>query len=176
MTPDYCKIHDLERYLFSDVGPRFIETGEIDPADFYMMIIWKANRAKTRVRDRLNKRDGSFTAAVQNIAASLYASDCPKRRLEVLMKDWQFRLPMATAILTILYPSEFTVYDVRVCGELGKFRELANRKFSDRLWNDYQRFLDAVKDATPAGLSLRDKDRYLWGRSFYNGVTKDLQG
>ncbi len=84
----------------------------------------------------------------------LRASGTPKRRLEVLMTEWKFRLPMATAILTVLYPTEFSVYDIRVCGQLGDFEKLAHRKFSDGLWSDYQRFLNAVKAATPRGLSL----------------------
>ena len=141
-----------------------------------MIIIWKANRAKTRVRDRLNKQDGGFAAAVESIAKSLRASYSPKQRLEVLMKEWRFRLPMASAILTVLYPSDFSVYDVRVCRQLGAFSQLAGREFSDGLWDEYQQFLSAVKNATPEGLSLRERDHYLWGRSFYEDVVKDIEG
>jgi hypothetical protein len=35
-------------FLWTSGGLRFVETGKISPADFYMIIIWKANRAKTR--------------------------------------------------------------------------------------------------------------------------------
>jgi hypothetical protein len=42
-------------------------------------------------------------------------------KLRYLLADWGFRLPMATAILTVLYPEEFTVYDTRVCALLGEF-------------------------------------------------------
>jgi hypothetical protein len=90
------------------------------------------------------------------------------------MKDWGFRLPTASAILTVLYPNDFTVYDSRVCGELGAFEELADRQYSDSLWADYQRFLNKVNAAVPGSLSLRDKDRYLWGRSFYTQVIDDI--
>jgi hypothetical protein len=173
---DYRKFYDLEHYLFTEVGPRFAETGEIAPADFYIIIIWKANRAKTRVRDRLDEKRGGFNEAVRSIAASLRASTGQRERLEVLMKVWGFRLPLASAILTVLYPDDFSVYDVRVCGQLGAHRELAGREYSDRLWDEYQQFLHAVNKATPPGLSLRDRDRYLWGRSFYEDVTKDLEG
>jgi hypothetical protein len=57
-------------------------TGKISPADFYVII--KANRAKTRIRDRLDKRKGGFALAVSDIAASLSASPGPRERLEVL--------------------------------------------------------------------------------------------
>lgn len=176
MTPDYRKFYDLESYLFTEVGPRFANNDDIRPADFYMIIIWKANRAKTRVRDRLKQQPGGFAGAVKNMTASLRASSGPKHRLEVLMKEWDFRLPMATAILTVLYPADFSVYDIRVCEQLRDFEKLRHRRFSDGLWNDYQKFLNAVKAKAPEELSLRDKDRYLWGRSFYEGIERDLGG
>ena len=31
------------------------------------------------------------------------------------MRDWKLRLPTASAVLTVLYPEDFTVYDQRVC-------------------------------------------------------------
>ena len=175
--PGYRKFYELERYLFGEVRTRFAQTGKIDPADFYMIVIWKANRAKTRIRDKLGRREGGFAASVKHIAAALHASGSPMNRLEILMKEWRFALPMAGAVLTVLYPEDFGIYDVRVCGQLKErcaaaFEKLAHRRFSDRLWNDYQAYLEAVKAAAPQGLSLRDKDRYLWGRSFYEGVRK----
>ena len=175
MPLDYRKFHNLEAYLLSEVGPRFAKSGRISPSDFFMIIIWKANRSKTQIRDRLIKQSGDFDTSVRRLAASLYKSDGPKRRLEVLMKEWGLRLPMATAILTILYPDDFSVYDERVCEQLGGFEKLTSRKFTDKLWNEYQEFLNAVHDATPAGLSLRDKDRYLWGRSLYQSVKRDIR-
>jgi hypothetical protein len=175
MTIDYLKIYDLEGYLFEEVGPRFEKTGKISPADFYMIVIWKANRAKRRIREKLAKLRGSFDSAVTDIAAALTAAPSARERLELLMKEWGFRLPMATAILTVLYPSDFTVYDIRVSQQLKKFGELGDWQFSDRLWQRYQEYLSAVNSAAPKELSLRNKDRYLWGRSFYEGVMSDLK-
>jgi hypothetical protein len=50
------------------------------------------------------------------------------------------------------------------------------RSFSAELWETYGRFLQAVKAQTPTNLSLRDKDRYLWGRSRYNQVQREIIG
>ena len=65
----------------------------------------------------------------------------------------------------MLYPETFTVYDVRVCKELGDFDRLADKR--DGLWLEYQRFVCAVRAAVeqPPNLSLRDCDRTLWGRN-----------
>lgn len=172
---DYLKFYDLEHYLFTEVSGRFRRTGKISSADFYMIIIWKANLAKTRIRNRLSKHEGGFAGAVEALIAALRDADGPAERIEILMKTWRFRLPMATAILTVLYPHEFTVYDPRVCEQLGAFEGLSDRQFSETLWDDYCSYMAVVSRAAPSGLSLRDKDRFLWARSFYEGVMKDLQ-
>jgi hypothetical protein len=95
--------------------------------------------------------------------------------MRYLFEDWKFRLPMASAILSILYPEQFTIYDVRVCGTLGNFHNLGNLVDFDKLWCGYLNFKAAVKDATPSELNLRDRDRYLWGKSFYEQLKKDIQ-
>jgi len=162
----YLKFYDDEEYLL-EVGERFRENGKIDAADFYMLLIWKANRAKNYHRDRLKDKSGTFQAAVQNIASELFASTEQKQRLQILMEKWGFALPTATAILTILYPDDFTVYDWRVCGEVGRpYRPWLG-------WDEYEQFKKAVIDETPDGLSLRNKDRFLIGRSIRRGIERD---
>jgi hypothetical protein len=48
------------------------------------------------------------------------------------MGGWGFYLPMATAIPVRPLADEFTVYDIRVCNELGAFHPLGNAK-ADRV-------------------------------------------
>ena len=91
------------------------------------------------------------------------------------MRNWEFRLPTATAILTVLYPADFTVYDIRVCNSLDRFHNLAHGRFSDTLWERYLIFKAAVENEAPAHLSLRNKDRYLWGKSFYEDAKKQCE-
>jgi hypothetical protein len=176
-TADYLKFYDDETYLLKEVGPRFHDTGMIEAADFYTILIWKANRAKNYHLKRLKllTQSGTFQNAVDQIAGALKESPMQKERLRVLMTDWWFSLPTASAILTILYPSEFTVYDYRVCKELGLQKDLSQRVFSDVLWSEYESFRERVKAATPSHLSLRDKDRFLTGRSFRREVERDCQ-
>jgi hypothetical protein len=167
---DYRKFYDDETYLL-DAGSHFRETGQLDAADFYMLLMWKANRAKNYHRKRMKRQAGSFDAAVAAIAVDIHRAADGKGRLQVLMDKWLFALPTATAILALLYPDEFTVYDWRVCGELPGQSYKPWRAFSDGLWNSYQAFVRSVIQATPRGLSLRDKDRYLIGRS----IRKELE-
>jgi len=85
-----------------------------------------------------------------------------------------FRLPMASAILTVLYPEDFTVYDVRVCEALADFKDAQNSTRYEVLWSRYSKFIEAVRAAVPGQSALRDKDRYLWGKSFAEQLESDV--
>jgi hypothetical protein len=64
---DYRRYYWREQFLFDEVGPRFRETGQLDAADFYLILIWKAERAKGRHKKRLaklEKKAATFAAAV----------------------------------------------------------------------------------------------------------------
>lgn len=179
---DYLKYYDLERYLFDDVCSRFHSEGSISAFDFFSIVIWKANRAKSRIAGRLLDRNRSVSLDdhVRKLTVSLHDASSDKERLRILMMDWRFLLPMASAILTVLWQDEFTVYDSRACGQLGSFSELASltasdRHSFDRIWERYTEFSQAVRAKAPQGLSLRDGDRFLWGRSAAEQLIQDVR-
>src|ERR1017187_1229205 len=91
-----------------------------------------------------------------------------QEKLEIMMDKEKggFFLPMASAILTVLYPDDFTIYDIRVCDSLGEFHDLANKTKPSAIWDGYVKFKKSVIEKALPNLSLRDKDRYLWGKSF----------
>jgi hypothetical protein len=174
---DYLKQYDLETYIFETVRNRFEEQAFLNAYDFFCIIIWKANRAKTLIAKRLlnYSKFESLDDAVYALTSGISSKDKPEDRLRFLMKEWHFQLPMATAILTALYPIDFTVYDVRVCDELGKFHKLKNIINFENLWSGYLAYKHKVEKVTPKKLSLRDKDRYLWGKSFSEQLKSDIE-
>jgi len=164
---DYRAYYHLERYVFHEVSAHYREAGQLTAFDFFCIVIWKANRSKSRVANRLLAQ--GFTdleSAVSALTRSLATAPDDKERLRILMDGWGLRLPMASAILTVLYPESFTVYDVRVCDVLGDFRTTQYRTDFEALWDEYQRFMAAVHAAVNEAYDLRDKDRWLWGKSF----------
>jgi hypothetical protein len=172
----YTKLAQLESYLFDEVTPRFRAEGGLDAFDFFCIIIWKANRAKSKIARRLLEHgDGSLDAAVVKLTSDLHSAASSQERLRILMKDWGFLLPMASAILTVLYPTEFTVYDVRVCEQLGDFGDLVHISNAEKVWLGYLDYKAAVVAKTPAHFSLRDRDRELWGRSFAEQLERDIR-
>lgn len=173
---DYVQYYDLESYLFNVVSTRYSQSKTLSAFDFFSIVIWKANRAKTLIARRLLKHGQgheSLETAVAKLMAEISCAQGAKERLSVLIKQWGFRLPMASAILTVLFPNEFTVYDIRVCEELGGYKNADSENF-DFLWLRYHAYTEAVKKAAPEYPLLRDKDRYLWGKSAASQLHSDL--
>ncbi|MCX6723676.1 MAG: hypothetical protein NT155_00700 [Candidatus Staskawiczbacteria bacterium] len=160
MTPDYRKYYFLEGYL-EEVRNNF-KRGYLTPEEFFCIVIWKANRAKTKIKKRLLLKN-NLKDAVKELTRDIF-KEKGIDKLTILLNKWGFMLPMATAILTVLYPEEFSVYDIRVREQLGSENVYsANKYFSE--------FLPKVKQtAKDKNLSLRDADRYLWGKSFYESL------
>jgi hypothetical protein len=175
---DFLQYYDLESYLFDVVNPRFVQQGYLSAFDFFCIVVWKANRAKSKVAKRLLSRGHKdLDMAIRELTTSIAQQIDSKNRLRYLWvnQEWGFRLPMASAILTVLYPDEFTVYDVRVRGILNDNLDLESITNFDNLWAGYQRYKAKVEEVAPKSLSLRDKDRYLWGKSFHGQLTTDIQ-
>jgi len=160
---DYLKYYFLEDYL-REVKRNFQKRGYLTPEEFFCIVIWKSNRAKTTIKRKLSKW-GKLDEVIEELTQDIYKTK-GKLKLKVLRDKWRFNLPMAAAILTVLYPREFTVYDVRVRTQLGL-------KESSNINKYFKEFLPLVRE-TGVGNSLRDKDRYLWGKSFYEDLIKFL--
>lgn len=176
ISKDFRQYYWLESYLLDTVQPQYRKQGYLSSFDFFCIVIWKANRAKSRIaRKLLDNGYENLDKAVKTLTTNLNNQLNSKDRLRYLIKDWGINLPMASAILTILYPKEFTIYDVRVCGALGKFHKLINRTNFENLWEDYQAFKCAVANSTPKYRTLRDKDRFLWGKSLHDQLKKDIK-
>lgn len=172
---DFLAYYDLESYLFNTVRSRFHEDGHLSAFDFFSIVIWKANRAKSRIAKRLLAKGYSdLEAAVAALTEGLAKQSSRRDRLHYLWNDWGFLLPMASAILTVLYPDDFTIYDYRVCDQLKDFHNLANLSKFEDVWHGYERLISRVRAETPAALSLREKDRYLWGASASQQLAADV--
>jgi len=175
---DYLKLYDLERYLFDDVKTSFQKNKKLSAFDFFCIIIWKANRAKSKVALKLLAHrcnvGNDLDSIVENLTSAIADAQDDKERTRILIEEWAFRLPMATAILTVLYPESFTVYDVRVCDELQSHHAVRNKTRFDDLWNGYQVYLNDVRSREPTVSALRDKDRALWAKSFEKQLKDDI--
>jgi hypothetical protein len=162
---DYVEYANLGSYLFNTVRARFASQGYLDAFDFFSIVIWKANRSKSKIAKRItNNGEFPLEDIVKYITGKVAQAAAPKEKLRILW-NCNFRIPMASAILTVLYPEEFTVYDYRVCDVLGIPKILDTFKDFEMVWAGYQDYKTQVISSTPSELSLREKDLYLWGKS-----------
>ncbi len=176
---DYLKLYDLERYLFDVVRLNFERDRRLSAFDFFCIIIWKANRAKSEIAKKLLERDGhrrkDLDAIVGDVTKSLADADSEKEKMRILIEKWGFRLPIASAILSVLWPDKFTVYDDRVCEQLGgDYNTIQDKARFEDLWNGYNRYTEAEQNMLPEVAILRDKDRVLWAKSFEKQLNNDI--
>jgi hypothetical protein len=81
---------------------------------------------------------------------------------------------MASAILTILYPDKFTVYDYRAAEQVGDDSKLNTKSNFEAIWTGYLKFKNLVVK-TGEGKLLRDKDRFLFGKSRMEDLERDIK-
>lgn len=170
-NPDipFSKFAYLENYIFSEVRNNFHSRCYLIPEEFFCIVIWKSNRAKGKIKNLL-LRSGSLEAVIKNITKQIHDEKDNKKKLKNLIEKWKFRLPMASSILTVLYPKDFSIYDYRVIEQIG-MNDFKDRK--NQIERYFSEFLPKVQECG-LGESLRDKDKYLWGKSFYNSLLKFL--
>ena len=135
-----------------------------------IIIIWKSNRARGRIKKLLEK-SGSLELSIKKLTKQIHDENDKKEKLKILIQNWKFRLPMASSILTVLYPEDFTIYDYRVRNQLD-IEDFGDRK--NQIERYFSEFLPKVREQGK-GNNLRAKDKYLWGKSFYYGLLKFLE-
>lgn len=169
---DYANV---ETNLFPKVRARFAIDGTLEPIDLMAILVWKANRAKNMHIKRVGGPE-AFCQNAPKLGAALFNAKGNSERLKVALGEpWRFRLPTATALLTVLFPDDFTIYDVRVCEFIPGFDGLANRRYSEELYVRYTQFKEAVRSAAPCAQTLREADQYLWGLSWIRNTEDTLR-
>ena len=174
----YQSFYDLNEYLFKELNKKFKEHGSLDACDFFCIVIWKANRAKSTMARMLLRKFNSLEIASRSITSYLSNENLSDYDRFKYLLGMGFRLPMLSAILTVLYPERFLVYDYRICSnqEMVDFKKLSNGiKDTQSYWHQYQNYIASVIENTPSWMTLRQKDQYLWGKSFALQLKEDIE-
>lgn len=158
----WLKLYDIERYLFKEVYRRFNDERTLEPYDFFAIIVWKSNRAKTKIKKGLARAGKS----VRELMREVSQADTPEAKIETLLQIWGIGLPIASAILTVCHPKEFTVLDYRAWATL---KEAAVSDLPPRYPQSAKEYLQYCQTcrhlADRMGLSLRNLDRALWAKN-----------
>ena len=156
-------LYDLEGYLFNRVSKRFAQQGTLSDYDFYAIVIWKSNRAKTKIKRGLSEAG----ATVSSLMRELYAAEKPQDKVENLLALWGIGLAMASAILAVCYPEKFTVLDYRAWETLRDNSVVDLPERYPQSSAGYLEYCSACRQlAERVGLSLRNLDRALWAKNW----------
>lgn len=164
----YLDYYFLEDYIFNEIHKNFQEHGHLLPEEFFAIVIWKRNASKTKIIKGL-KKDGR---SILEITSKISAAKTREGKLNILLlpKIEGIAISFASAILSVLYPDDFTVADYRAYTSLKYFGGEINSNPTSSL-SAYFKYLDECKIlAHKYGFSLRDFDRILWSKDFYDGV------
>lgn len=161
--------YDLGRYLFDRVTKRFEEEGTIHSFDFYAIITWKANRAKTKVRSGMKEANLSPSALMKRV----HDITDDRAKMQVLDNVPGIGIPIASAVLTVCYPSRFTVIDYRAWETLLDFKRVSLKTMPTSIDGYFKQYLPACQTlADEKRLSLRELDFALWGWSQKKSIEK----
>jgi hypothetical protein len=173
---DYLKYYWLENYLFEEVQRNFQKSGHLKPEEFFAIIIWKRAASKTKIKDSLiDLLDEGKT--VESITADVFKNKNHRlKQLNLLTDINQIGVSIASAILTVCYPDDFTIVDVRACASLQRppfnVEGFPYEKFllkDESTKKLYLEYVDTCKAlAAKKGLRLRDFDRVLFGMDLWD--------
>lgn len=188
----YLKYYWLENEFFPEIRKFFDSKGYLKPEQFFYIIIWKSNYNKPSIKWGLSANKKSLDREVYDLTRKIDRAHSKEERLEILIGNGKgrknqdgFQLAMASAVLTILYPEIFSVYDRRVRSQL-KHPKKEGKKFPDISYSRYRTrryFEEYIPQVLRAGreisknskLSLRDCDRLLWAKSRHEELQNFLK-
>lgn len=151
--------YDPEHRVFPHLAGHH-EGQRLSPRDVLLILKWKLGRIREIHSTTVNKQN------MARINQAIHDATMPETKiaaLESLASVPGIRLATATAILTVCYPTDFTIIDQRVLAQL----ELNPATTDGWSAQEYvRRYLPRVEECAKTwGCTLRDADRALWGLS-----------
>lgn len=163
---NYKKYYLLEDYLFREISLSFKNKNYLTEEEFFAIIIWKSNRSKTKVLNGIKKNGKT----IKEITESLSKETDIKNKVKILTNIKGIGIPIASAILSVCYPNDFTIADYRVAETLAVITNkiIKNPSLSIDNFIEYINLCQTIK--TKEGISsLRETDQSLWGYDFFEG-------
>lgn len=145
-------LYSLEDHLFSVVGPQIKKRGYMTFDDFYRIAMWKSARQKPNYLQNKNN--------VESISKDAFSIQGESEKMDMLCCLKGVGIPTASAILTIVYPENYAVIDVR-CIEM--LQELGYSIKKTITPNNWLKYLDITrKIAKENNITAREVDKALF--------------
>lgn len=167
----YIREYELEKQLFNEISNNFKENKTLSDEEFFKIIIWKSNRTKGKILAGIKKSKKNIKELMKNVHNAKTLAE----KVETLTKIKGIGLPIASAVLSVCYPKEFTILDYRVWGILFEDKKVKSKRVPNTI-SGYLDYVNICKNyAKELKLSLRDFDKAMWGRSFFEDLKRFLK-
>ncbi|HAL62799.1 MAG TPA: hypothetical protein DCP08_10395, partial [Chloroflexi bacterium] len=158
------KLYWLETYLFTDVHEKFEQGEGISEFDFYCIVYWKRNASKTNIQKGLAKLGKTPAELLDEVRRA----EEIEAKFEVLTQVSGIGVAIASAILAVCYPEEYTVVDTYVLRMLKDWGCLSDHSLTDERYLEYNKL--CKRWSRELGISLRQVDRVLWAKAWKERV------
>ncbi len=158
----------LQDEMFTRIGPKARDRGYLTPKDLVEIGRWKFRGLYSKKHElELRSNPEKAVRTITRFAFMLGASEA----VELLSALKGVSVPMASAMLAIVFPDQFAVIDVRAWATLLKFNLVPERKsFTPE---DYGLYMGVVRDlAKRHGITPRQVDMALFA---YDGDHREGQ-
>lgn len=144
------KEYNRVEILFTEVGPRARKRRFLRFDEFYQICMWKSARQKNKYLKNKDK--------VETISRKVFSTHDEKEKIELLCSLEGVGIPTASAILTVLYPENYPIIDIRCIEALNYlgYKEL-KKTMSFKNWEKYlgiMRTLAKESNVTPRKLDM----------------------
>lgn len=148
-----CLQYDADADFWFDAAGRCILEKNYSREHLDTIFAWKT---KNRGKSRIQKNDArEIETVLRQVVES--GGEPPSDSLKVLITLSGIDIPVASAVMTAVFPERFTVIDFRALDALGA------KKYSTRSIKKYLEYASYCRNlAAEWHLSLRDLDRALW--------------
>ena len=144
--------YDTEKIIFTEIGPRARKNCVLNFDDFYKICMWKSRRQKNRYLKNKNK--------VENISRKAFLTSDETKKIELLCGLDGVGIPTASAILTVLYPENYSIIDIRCIETLN---HLGYKMKNVMTVNNWLKYLEIMRDlAKENNVTTRDLDKALF--------------
>lgn len=166
----YRKYYFLESYLFEEVTKNFQKRGCLNAEEFLAIVIWKRRASVSKVSKGVMRSGRS----IEGVTRTVVQKKSREEQLKELCSIRGIGIAIASAILTVCYPKTFTVLDYRALNSLRKIDATSCGALPHKIEyfkeKHFFRYVDICEETRKTyDLSLRDFDRVLWAKDFYDG-------
>ena len=153
---DSVELTKLESDLFNRLSELIAERNFLKYREFLEICEWKSARTRALVRSNSELE----VMEVSRLAFS--GPDFLRHRILCLLRG--VAIPKASSILAVWQPSQYTVYDFRVCSALGNLKHpLLSQAAVDGARTSYLKYTELARElAADLSVSLRALDKALW--------------